>query len=296
LCPKCGSNRTVKNGKQGSSHRFLCRKCKHSFSVYHGKNPKLLWIEHIDGVPFRKLGDENSLSPAQTYARVIAELNQLPRNDWLTKTLCNPKNFSKILILDGKYIKVAGFNVRLPFLYGIDYLTHDIPCGDLYPAEDYLSFLDFFIRLRDLGYQPSIVIADDRGGLKQALNKVFPFSRLQLCHSHYLENIRRQLNTRTDNRYVHFFNSLKYHVFLKTTDNYTYREAWKYVWREHTQGNRILQNILKDIDRRKMELFSYLKIKGAPNNTNLIELYNSHLNGRLKTIKASKIRSPHKDG
>ena len=36
---------------------------------------------------------------------------------------------------------------------------------------------------------------------------------------------------------------------------------------------------------RKIELFNYLKIPGAPNNTNLIELYNSHLNGRLRTIK-----------
>ena len=41
----------------------------------------------------------------------------------------------------GKYIKVAGFTVRLPFLYGIDYLTHDIPYGALYPAEDYDAFL-----------------------------------------------------------------------------------------------------------------------------------------------------------
>ena len=32
-------------------------------------------------------------------------------------------------------------------------------------------------------------------------------------------------------------------------------------------------------------MFTYLTIQDCPNNTNLIELYNSHLNGRLKTIK-----------
>jgi len=236
-------------------------------------------------VPFRKLGDENNLSPAQTYARVIAELNQLPKNDWLTKTLCDPRRFCRILIIDGKYIKVKDFSVRLPFIYGIDYLTHDIPYGDLYPTEDEMAFLDFFLKLRDLGYSPDIVVADDRAGLKQALNKVFPLARLQLCHNHYLENIRKQLNIRTDDRFVHFFNSLRSHIFLNTTDEYSYQEAWKYVWKEHTQGIQGLQDILKDIDRRKTELFNYLKVKGAPNNTNLIELYNSHLNGRLKTIK-----------
>lgn len=245
----------------------------------------MLWIEHIDGIPFRKLGDENNLSPAQTYARVVNELNQLPKNDWLTKTLCDAHRFSRILIMDGKYIKVAGFTVRLPFLYGLDYLTHDIPYGDLFPAEDYQAFMDCFLKLKDLGYEPSIVVADDRAGLKQALNKVFPLCRLQLCYNHFLENIRKQLNVRTDDRYVHFFNSLRIHIFLNTTDDYAYQEAWKHVWREHTQGNQVLQNILKDIDRRKTELFNYLKIPGAPNNTNLIELYNSHLNGRLKTIK-----------
>lgn len=187
--------------------------------------------------------------------------------------------------MDGKYIKVAGFTVRLPFLYGIDYLTHDIPYGALYPAEDYDAFLDFFLKLRALDYSPSIVVADDRAGLKQALNKVFPLCRLQLCHNHFLENIRKQLNIRSDDRYSHFFNSLRQHIFLSSTDDYSYQQAWRHVWREHTQGNPILQTILKDIDRRKTELFNYLKIPGAPNNTNLIELYNSHLNGRLRTIK-----------
>ena len=51
------------------------------------------------------------------------------------------------------------------------------------------------------------------------------------------------------------------------------------------KATRYYKTILKDIDRRKTELFNYLKIPGAPNNTNLIELYNSHLNGRLRTIK-----------
>lgn len=236
-------------------------------------------------MPFRKLGDENGLSGAQTYARVIVELESLPQNFWLTQTLCDPKRFSRILILDGKYIKVAEFTSRLPFLYGIDYLTHDIPHGDLFLAEDEISFVRFFQKLRELDYAPDIVVADDRAGLKQALNRVFPLARLQLCHNHYLENIRQLLKVRTDERYVHFFNSLRYHVFLNAADEYSVEQGWRHVWREHSKGNPLLQDILKDIQRRKTELFNYLHIKDAPNNTNLIELYNSHLNGRLKTIK-----------
>lgn len=225
------------------------------------------------------------MSGAQTYARVINELNQLPQNIWLTQNLCEFNRFSKILILDGKYIKVAGFNTRLPFIYGIDYLTHDIPYGDLFVAEDEMAFSQFFGKLKAMGYEPRIVVADDRAGLKQALNKVFPYARLQLCHNHYLENIRQLLKVRTDDRYEHFFNSLRWHVFLNGRDEFSVEQGWRHVWREHTGGSPLLQNILKDIQRRKQELFNYLHIKDCPNNTNLIELYNSHLNGRLKTIK-----------
>ena len=87
--------------------------------------------------------------------------------------------------MDGKYVKVKGFETKIPFIYGIDYLTHDIPHGDLFRAEDEISFSEFFSKLEDIGYTPSVVVADDRGGLKTALNKVFPYARLQLCHNHY---------------------------------------------------------------------------------------------------------------
>lgn len=193
--------------------------------------------------------------------------------------------FCHILIMDGKYVAVKGFNTKIPFLYGIDYLTHDIVFGDLYPAEDATSFSQFFGQLQALGYGPSIVVADDRAGMKPALNKVFPNTRLQLCHNHYLENIRRLLKVRTEEKYQQFFNSLRLHVFLEGTDEQRVTQGLKYVWDKHAENRRILQNIVTSIQARYDDLFNYLTIKDCPNNTNLIELYNSHLNGRLKTIK-----------
>lgn len=226
------------------------------------------------------------MSGKQTYLRVEKEINLLPSNYALTKQLCDPSRFCRILILDGKYIKVAGLNKnRPPFLYGIDYSTHDIPLGELYLAEDYLAFLDFFLKLRDLDYYPGIVVADDRTGLKQALNKTFPLAKLQLCHNHYLENIRQKLKVRSDDRYVEFFNALRWQVFIQGKDQYLIETAWREVWKQYAKDSPLIQDILRDIQRMKTELFNYLGVKGCPNNTNLIELYNSHLNGRLKTIK-----------
>ena len=279
------SQNTVKKGQQGHASKYFCKICKRFFSIYHGFDPGVLWIEHIDGVPFRKLGNENDLGGAQAYNRVTSELASLPNNTELTKALCDPNRFCRILILDGKYVAVKGFNQKIPFIYGIDYLTHDIPCGDLFVSEDEMAFSVFFGRLKALGYFPKVVVADDRAGLKQALNKVFPYAKLQLCQNHYLENLRRLLKVRTEERYQHFFNSLRLHVFKEVEHEQQVIFGLKHVMQKHVGGNPLLQNILSEIYQRKEDLFNYLNIWDCPNNTNLIELYNSHLNGRLKTIK-----------
>lgn len=247
----------------------------------------MLWIEHVDGVPFRKLGDENQLSGKQTFLRVGREINRLPENYQLTQDLCDPKRFSGILIVDGKYVAVRPFEKKIPFIWGMDYLTHDIPYGDLYPAEDEASFSQFFQKLYDLGYNIKIVVADDRDGLKQALNKVFPYAKLQLCHNHYLENIRRDLKLRSDKtkKYERFFNSLKLHVFTEGTDEQKITQGLMHVFYKRTEGKRRLQNIVTTIKHRQTDLFNYLKVPGCPNTTNIIESYNSHLQGRLETIK-----------
>ena len=213
------------------------------------------------------------------------EIYSLPWNWQLTKELCDSRRFCKRLVMDGVYIKVADFDRSIPFIWGIDYLSHDIPHGDLFLAEDEDSFSLFFQKLKDIGYYPDIVIADDRAGLKQALNKVFPYARLQLCHVHFLENIRQLLNIRTDDSYSHFFNSLNAHVFKVKKGNRIIK-GLMHVFYKRTHGNKMLQNIITGIKHRQTELFNYLQYKNCPNNTNLIELYNSHLKARLKSIKS----------
>lgn len=244
----------------------------------------MLWIQHIDGTPFRKLGDQQDFSGKQVFKKVQTEINSLSWNWQLTKDLCDPKRFSGLLIIDGKYIAVKGYEKKIPFVYGLDYLSHDPIHGDLFATEDGASFSQYFQKLKDIGYEVKVVVADDRGGLKQALNKVFPHAKLQLCHVHFLQNIRELLNIRTDDRYHHFFYSLVAHVFKAKKENKIIK-GLMHVFYKRTYGNRMLQNIVTGIKHRQTDLFSYLQIKNCPNNTNLLELYNSHLNGRLKTIK-----------
>lgn len=184
--------------------------------------------------------------------------------------------------MDGKYVAIKGYQNKIPFIYGIDYLTHDIPYGNLFPAEDEMAFVTFFSRLKELGYALRAVVADDRSGLKPALLRVFPHARLQLCHTHYLENIRKLLNIRTEERYQDFFYALR-RICRKARSEEQVMVELKFI-REKTKS-RLPLNILADVEYRKAELFAFRQIPDCPNSTNMIEAYNSHLNGRLKTIK-----------
>jgi len=240
-------------------------------------------------VPFRKLGDEHGISGKQAYLQVIDELKQLPNNFEITKQYCEYQ--SGVLIIDGKYIKVKGYKQKIPFIYGIDYLTHDILFGILSSAEDKETFLVFFRTLKNLNYPLQIVVADDRSALPLALKQVFSDIPVQLCQNHYLENIRRVLGLRTDLTHQYFFNSLKKYVF----DNYENEEklniALHHILSERCENNLIRRSIVMDISRRREELFTYKTVSQCPNNTNLIELFNSHFNARLKSLKGFKTKS-----
>lgn len=137
-CPFCGDLKTQKKGSRKGLKRYLCRLCKKSFSIDHREKP-IFWTSHMDGVSFRKLADLYSVSQGKAYSQVENEMNQLPENTYLSATYCN--RWSGILNIDGKYVKVKGQNKKIPFVYCLDFLTHDIPTGILVLSESYQAFL-----------------------------------------------------------------------------------------------------------------------------------------------------------
>lgn len=185
---------------------------------------------------------------------------------------------------------MRGYAHKIPFIYAIDYETHDILFGVLVTAEDEASFLTFFQTLKNLKYPLSIVVADDRSTLQMALKQVYPGIPLQLCQNHYLENIRTVLHVRTDPTHRYFFNSLKKHIF----DHYENDEQLNRVLHEtlskRCENDLLRQTIVMDISRRRKELFAYKAIPNCPTNTNLIELFNSHFNARLRSLKGFKTK------
>jgi transposase-like protein len=229
------------------------------------------------------------LSHAQAYERVQVEMKSLPLNAEISKQYCEASRWSGILNLDGKYVKILSIKSpnkkSIPFLYGIDFLSHDILHGVLVPAENEEAFLQFFTILKDMKYPLKAVVCDNVSALKPALFKVFPEVKIQLCHTHYFENMRKALHTRTDPVYRHFFNSCRKHIFRLAKNHEERVIGFAHVYHTHAKGNILLETILTDIEEHEEELFLYQTIENCPSTNNMIESSNSHLNGRLKTIK-----------
>jgi transposase-like protein len=175
-------------------------------------------------------------------------------------------------------------------LYGIDYETHDIVFGILTPSENESAFLKFFTMLKLLQYPLQIVVADDRSAVPLALKQVYPDIPLQLCQNHYLENIRKVLHLRTDQTHGHFFNSLKKHIFDEYESDEKLNEALHHVLTERCENISLREMMVMNISERRKELFAFKNIPNCPNNTNLIELFNSHFNARIKSLKGFKTK------
>lgn len=239
-------------------------------------------MAHVDGVPYRKLASLYDISQTKAYRQVEAEMDQLPDNTYLSANSCS--RWSGILNIDGKYVKVKGYDKKIPFIYCIDFPTHDLPVGILAPSENTLVFLKLFRLLKTIKYPLQVVICDDSEALKIALKQVYPKAKIQLCHNHYFENLRQHLSVRTIDTYKPFFFELKeafrpkYHYFKR-------QAKLSHVNYKYAKDHKTLLPIMTDIIAREDELFTFKKIKDCPSTNNIIESYNSHLNGRLKTIK-----------
>ncbi len=209
-------------------------------------------------------------------------MDLLPENTYLSAHYCN--RWSGMLNVDGKYVKVKGYDKKIPFIYGIDFLTHDLPVGVLALSENNQIFLKFFQLLKSINYPLQIVICDNSEGLKIALQQVYPKAKLQLCQNHYFENLRQLLHTRTDPTYRPFLFELK-DAFSPKYHYLKHQAKLAHVNYKYARNDSILLSVMVDILRREDELFAFKKIKHCPRTNNIIESYNSHLQGRLKTIK-----------
>lgn len=186
-------------------------------------------------------------------------------------------------MVDGKFTHVKGYPDKIPVIYGIDYLTHDIVHFVVSRGENYQTSLSFFQSIKLLGYPLHALVCDDNQNFQMACQRTYPTSVIQICHNHYKESIRRQLMVRSDPTYQPFMFEIEQLFSAKRSINEFFFLARKILVKFGADPK--CQGILRDIDRRKDVLLAYTTEKSIPRTNNLIECFNSHLEGRLKSIK-----------
>lgn len=235
----------------------------------------------MSGLSFRSLGEILGLNASTVYRKVKALLNELPLCADLSRG--NDKHYCGILLVDGKYVHVKGYKDKIPVIYGIDYLTHDIVHFVVSRGENYQTSFSFFQSLKLLGYPLKVLVSDDNINFHLACKQVYSKSLVQICHNHYKENIRRILGVRSDPTYRPFMFEVEQLFSKRRTIEEFFFLARKILLKYGFDPK--CQSILLDIERRKDVLLAYTYEKHVPRTTNLIECFNSHLECRLKSLK-----------
>lgn len=285
-CKKCKSSHVRRKGVRRGAVKYQCQKCGKWFQVNKGKKPdkKRMLLEHLDGSSFRTLADRYDISVGCAYNWCQQELEKLPHCGDITRKYCT--RFCGKLLVDGKFLKVKGYERKIPVIYGLDYKTHDIPTYLLTRSESYAAGKKLFTSLRLLNYPLCGLVTDDNRNIYEPSFEVYPGVVTQLCHNHYKENVRQILEVRkeeTPEVNKLFMRTLE-EVFTKKRSKQELEKVAGKMVRVFGKNPDLLA-VLADLQKRQDHLFGYQKLKHLPTTNNLIESYNSHLEGRLKTIK-----------
>jgi Transposase, Mutator family len=249
-----------------------------------------LLLDHLKGASIRTLATKIGKGIDTAYRRIVEELDALPHNNDVTLSYCNPKRFCGFLVVDGKFVTVKGYDRKIPFIYGIDYLTHDIPICLLAPSENYQALLQYFTKLKNTGYDLQALICDDNESIRMAAKQVYPNVIIQLCHVHFLESIRRALKVRSEDTYHSFLQDIQEKIFdLPYLGQANLQRHIRWRAPRHYDDPLKIQTLEHIFDYSDL-LTGYVQAEklfhnGCPRTTNITEGCNKQLNGRLKTIQ-----------
>ncbi len=150
-------------------------------------------------------------------------------------------------------------------------------------GENYQTSVSFFQSLKLLGYPLKALVCDDNQNFQLACRRTYPKAVVQICHNHYQENIRRILAVRSESTYRPFMFEVE-NLFSKRMSSIEFFTIVRRILLKYGTDPKC-QGVLLDIEKRKEVLLAYMLDKHIPRTTNLIECFNSHLEGRLKSIK-----------
>lgn len=113
---------------------------------------------------YRTLSLEHEISVGKAWQQTQVAIKALPHCFDVTRSYCG--HYPGILLVDGKYLRAEPHERKIPVIYGVDYLTHDIPGYRLCQSENYPSLKRFFASLKLAGYPLIALVCDDNRNLE----------------------------------------------------------------------------------------------------------------------------------
>ena len=110
-----------------------------------------------------------SITPRPEISRIFqrqeeVSLSDLPHCADVTRKYC--QKYCSILLIDGKFVKIKGYECKFPVFYRVDYQMHDIPSCKLGKSEDLPLLSKVFTSLKLLNYPLQVVVCDDNQAIR----------------------------------------------------------------------------------------------------------------------------------
>ncbi len=278
-CSKCGSLKTVRNGKRKVGkdfiQRFSCRNCQQSFTLRSNPRSRIsfsckvkLAKKSIEGrTSIRTIAHHEGISKTTVVKAIHEVTSQCVTAAWIAKNL-NPE-WSGFLGIDGKMIRVWDWAAKhfrytkeqkrwlhkMSLIVCLDLGTLDIPIHHLGDEETSIDLKMCLEELRKIGYPLKGYVSDGNKDIEKIMKMVFGKVPHQLCVVHFLKNLRAKMGAGiiSEEQYA----DARFHI-LKG------------------EKPRLL--------RVPCELFTYQEIKGLPRTDQATENFFRFVNLRTKTL------------
>ena len=195
-CPYCGScdhvvRKGVRRNKKGPKQIFLCKTCGKRFSE---RKTILRLPDDVAEVYLTKAGSvehfakEFGLPKTTFYRRLRDEVKRCPDWNQLLKTEKRPEKSGSALGIDTTGLKIR--SVRYVYIHVADVTLHVPIAYEICAKKDVASIEPVLRQLRDLGYNPQIIVTDLARELLASIENIWPNAIIQGCVFH----VRRRLN------------------------------------------------------------------------------------------------------
>ena len=205
-CPYCGSSTYIirkgfRHNQSGSLQLYLCKPCNKRFPENTRKAKEvpddLVATYLFDVMSLKSLLKTNEnlkLSRTTLYRRIREKAKQCPGWEELVKAGKRQENWGSVMGIDTTCLKIRG--APCVYLHVADVMSHDPLAYNVCARKDVATIEPILRKLKNLEYNPRIVVSDLAPEILASVRNVLPNAILQGCIFHVSSWLNKELPTK----------------------------------------------------------------------------------------------------